>query len=209
MDVPFLEDMRALGGQDVAIVGVPLDCGTTFRPGTRFGPQAIRRMSLLGTGYNPSLGVDLVEALNMVDVGDVSVIPTNLEKSFDQIDKAVSYVHELAVFPIILGGDHSIGYPDIRGLAPHVDGNIGIIHFAPTSTPSSPIPGLINRSVLIAPILPVAAVLPRASHRFCRTRSEYSHCQSRHVLHYKMFPVGYMRRLSLLSGSEYNPPLSH
>jgi agmatinase len=129
MDVPFLEDMRALGGQDVAIVGVPLDCGTTFRPGTRFGPQAIRRMSQLGTGYNPSLGVDLVESLHMVDVGDVSVIPANIEKSFDQIDIAVSYVHERAVFPIILGGDHSIGYPDVRGLAPHVDGNIGIIHF--------------------------------------------------------------------------------
>lgn len=65
----------------------------------------------------------------MVDVGDVSVIPANIEKSFDQIAKAVSYVHERGVFPVILGGDHSIGYPDIRGLAPHVDGNIGIIHF--------------------------------------------------------------------------------
>lgn len=129
MGVPLLEDMHKLGGQDVAIVGVPLDCGTTFRPGARFGPQAIRRISLLGTGYNPSLGVDLVESLNMVDVGDVNVIPANIEKSFDQIDKAVSYIHERAVFPVVLGGDHSIGYPDIRGLAPHVDGNIGIIHF--------------------------------------------------------------------------------
>ena len=129
MGVPFLEDMHTLGGQDVAIVGVPLDCGTTFRSGTRWGPQAIRRISLLGTGYNPSLGVDLVESLNMVDAGDVSVIPANIEKSFDQIAKAVSYIHERAVFPVILGGDHSIGYPDIRGLAPYVEGNIGIIHF--------------------------------------------------------------------------------
>ena len=129
MGVPYLEDMRQLGGQDVAVVGVPLDCGTTFRSGTRWRPQAIRRISLLGRGYNPSLGVDLVEALNMVDVGDVNVIPANIEKSFDQIDKAVSYIHQRGVFPVILGGDHSIGYPDIRGLAPHVDGNIGIIHF--------------------------------------------------------------------------------
>jgi agmatinase len=129
MGAPFLEDMRLLGSQDVAIVGVPLDCGTTYRSGTRWGPQAIRRISLLGTGYNPSMGVDLVESLNMVDAGDVNVIPANIEKSFDQIDKAVSYIHERAVFPVILGGDHSIGYPDIRGLAPHIDGNIGIIHF--------------------------------------------------------------------------------
>src|SRR5579864_8018623 len=90
MGVPFLEDMRTLGGQDVAIVGVPLDCGTTSRSGTRWGPRAIRQISLLGSGYNPSLGVDLVESLTMVDVGDVSVIPANIEKSFDQIDKAVS-----------------------------------------------------------------------------------------------------------------------
>ncbi len=129
MGVPLLEDLRKLGGQDVAVIGVPLDCGTTFRSGTRWGPQAIRRISLLGTGYNPSLGVDLVESLTMVDVGNVNVIPANIEKSFDQIAKALSYVHERAVFPVVLGGDHSIGYPDIRGLAQHVDGNIGIIHF--------------------------------------------------------------------------------
>lgn len=125
----FLEDMRELGGQDVAIIGVPLDTGTTFRAGTRFGPQAMRMMSSLASGYNFEMGVDLRESLNMVDCGDVNVIPANIEKAFDQIDKAVAYVHEREVFPVILGGDHSIGYPDIRGLAPYVDGNIGIIHF--------------------------------------------------------------------------------
>ncbi len=129
LGVPFLEDMRELGGQDVAVVGAPLDAGTTFRPGTRFGPQALRQISHLPSGYNFELGVDLAEQLDMVDVGDVTVIPANIEKSFDQIDKAVAYLHERAVFPVILGGDHSIGYPDVRGLAPYVDGNVGIIHF--------------------------------------------------------------------------------
>ena len=128
-DSPFLTDMRQLGGQDVAVLGVPLDTGTTFRPGTRFGPQAMRQMSGEYTTYSFEMGVDLRESLDIVDVGDVSVIPANIEKSFDQIDKAVAYIHEREVFPVILGGDHSIGYPDIRGLAPYVDGNIGIIHF--------------------------------------------------------------------------------
>ncbi len=127
MSSPFLDDMRTLGGQDVAVVGVPLDTGTTFRSGTRFGPQAMRRMS--GGGYNPSLGVDLPESLTMVDVGDVQVIPANIEKSFDQIALAIGYIHERGVFPVVLGGDHSIGYPDIRGIAPYIDGNVGIIHF--------------------------------------------------------------------------------
>ncbi|MCC6944153.1 MAG: arginase family protein, partial [Thermomicrobiales bacterium] len=129
---PYLEDMRELGGQDVAVMGVPLDCGTTFRSGTRFGPQAIRRISTFGSsggGYNAALGIDLIESLDLVDVGDVSVIPANIEKSFDQVALAIGYIHERGVFPVVLGGDHSIGYPDIRGIAPYVDGNIGIIHF--------------------------------------------------------------------------------
>jgi agmatinase len=129
MGVPFLEDMQELGGQDVVIIGAPFDGGTTFRPGTRFGPQAMRRISGLTRGYNPAMGVDLDEHLQMVDAGDISVIPSNLEKSFDQIAKAVSYTAEREVFPIVLGGDHAIGYPDVRGLAPFIDGNIGIIHF--------------------------------------------------------------------------------
>lgn len=129
MNCDFLEDMRDLGGQDVAILGVPYDGGTTFRPGTRFGPQAMRRISGLTGGYNPGDGIDLGEAITIVDTGDVSIIPSNIEKSFDQIARAVSYCAEREVFPIVLGGDHAIGYPDVRGLAPYIDGNIGIIHF--------------------------------------------------------------------------------
>jgi agmatinase len=129
IQAPFLQDMRQLGGQDVVIVGAPLDTGTTYRPGTRFGPEAIRRVSSLGNAYNPERGVDLRESLNMIDVGDIQVIPANIEKSFDQIALAIGYITERSVFPIVLGGDHSIGYPDIRGTAPYIDGNIGIIHF--------------------------------------------------------------------------------
>jgi agmatinase len=65
----------------------------------------------------------------MADIGDIHTIPANLEKSFDQIDKGIGHIFSRAVFPLVLGGDHSIGYPDIRGIAPYVDGNIGIIHF--------------------------------------------------------------------------------
>lgn len=129
LKVPYLEDVREVGKHDVAIVGVPFDSGTTYRPGTRFGPQAIRRISALYTPYNYELGVDLRESLDIVDVGDVFTIPGNLEKSFDQISKAVSHVFSSGALPVILGGDHSIGYPNVRGIAPHVDGNIGIIHF--------------------------------------------------------------------------------
>jgi agmatinase len=128
--VDFVEDLRELDSQDVCIIGAPYDGGATNRPGTRFGPQAMRRISsATGSQYNPGLGVDLSESLRMVDAGDVLVIPSNLEKTFDQIALAVSYVVEREIFPVVLGGDHAIGYPDVRGLAPFIDGNIGIIHF--------------------------------------------------------------------------------
>jgi agmatinase len=74
------------------------------------------------------MGIDLRESLKMCDVGDVFTINANNEKSFDQISKAVSHVFASGAMPMIMGGDHSIGYPCVRGIAPHIDGNIGIIH---------------------------------------------------------------------------------
>lgn len=129
LKAPYLEDVREVGNYDVAILGVPLDTGTTYRPGTRFGPQGIRRISALYTPYNFELGVDLREQMTLCDLGDVFVIPANIEKAFDQISRAMSHVFRSGTFPIVLGGDHSIGYPTIRGLAPHIKGNVGIIHF--------------------------------------------------------------------------------
>ncbi|MFM7613469.1 MAG: arginase family protein, partial [Synechococcales cyanobacterium] len=85
LKAPYLEDVRKVGEYDVAIVGVPHDSGTTYRPGTRFGPQGIRRISALYTPYNFELGVDLREQLTLCDVGDIFTIPANNEKSFDQI----------------------------------------------------------------------------------------------------------------------------
>jgi agmatinase len=125
---PYLEDVHEVGKHEVAILGAPFDMGTTYRAGCRFGPQAIRRISALYDSYSVDMAVDLEEELDLVDLGDVFVIPSNVEKSFDQIDRAVSWVVGQGVFPVVLGGDHSIGYPDVRAIAPHVDGRVGIIH---------------------------------------------------------------------------------
>lgn len=127
LKTPFLEDVNKVGDYDVAFMGVPFDIGTTYRAGTRFGPEAIRRISSLYTPYNYEMGVDLRESLNMCDIGDVFTI-ANIEKSFDQITKAVSHVISKGTLPIIFGGDHSIGYPCVRGVAENIEGNIGIIH---------------------------------------------------------------------------------
>jgi arginase family enzyme len=128
MKAPYCEDVRDVGKYEAAFVGVPFDMGTTYRPGSRFGPQAVRRISALYDSYSIDGGVDLQEELNLCDIGDVFVIPSNLEKTFDQVTKAISHIYTSGVFPIICGGDHSLGFPNIRGIAPHIDGNVGIIH---------------------------------------------------------------------------------
>lgn len=128
MKAPYCEDIRKVGEYEAAFVGVPFDTGTTYRPGTRFGPQAVRRVSALYDGYSVDGAVDLFEELNFCDAGDVFVIPGNIEKSFDQVTKAISHIYTSGAFPIICGGDHSLGFPNVRGIAPHIDGYVGIIH---------------------------------------------------------------------------------
>ena len=128
LKAPYCEDIHGVGKYDVAIVGAPFDMGTTYRPGCRFGPQAVRRISALYDAYSLDLAVDLGEELSLCDAGDIFVIPSNIEKSFDQIDRAVSFVYGEGVFPVVIGGDHSIGYPDVRAIAPYIEGRVGIIH---------------------------------------------------------------------------------
>ncbi len=129
MKAPYCEDIRKVGEYEAAFVGVPFDTGTTYRPGTRFGPQGVRRISAVYDGYCVDGAVDLFEELDICDAGDIFVIPGNIEKTFDQVSKGISHIFQSGAFPVIVGGDHSLGYPNVRGIAPHIEGNVGIIHF--------------------------------------------------------------------------------
>jgi agmatinase len=129
LKAPYCEDISAVGDYEVAVVGAPFDMGTTYRSGARFGPQAMRRVSALYDGYSLDLGVDLLEELRLCDAGDIFVIPSNIEKTFDQIDRGVRHLYSSGCFPVVIGGDHSISYPNVRGIAAQIDGNLGIIHF--------------------------------------------------------------------------------
>ncbi len=129
LKAPYVEDVTKVGAYDAAILGVPFDGGTTYRPGTRFGPQGVRRISALYNPYNYEMGIDLREQMTLCDVGDVFTIPANLEKSFDQISRAVAHVFSSGALPIMIGGDHSIGFPCVRGIAQCTSKRIGIVHF--------------------------------------------------------------------------------
>lgn len=122
----YLEDVNHVGDYDVAVMGAPFDVGTTFRPGTRFGPESIRSISKLYRPYHFEAGIDLKESLSICDLGDIYSIH-NLEKQYDQLSKAVGHVVSNKTFPVVLGGDHSIAYGTIRGLSESIDGKIGVI----------------------------------------------------------------------------------
>ncbi|NMM44931.1 agmatinase family protein [Rhodospirillaceae bacterium KN72] len=129
LKAPYAEDVQEVGQYDATVLGVPFDGGTTYRPGTRFGPQGLRKISALYTPYNYEMAVDLREQMTLCDAGDVFTIPGNIEKSFDQISRACAHVFSSGSMPIIIGGDHSIGYPTVRGIAECTSKRIGIVHF--------------------------------------------------------------------------------
>ncbi len=106
-----------LAGVDAAVYGIPFDTATTYRTGTRFGPEAIRSASALLRPYNPALEVNVVETLSVVDYGDLPVSPGDTERTYGQIEDALAPLVEAGVFPLALGGDHSVTLAELRVLA--------------------------------------------------------------------------------------------
>src|SRR5436305_11741269 len=106
-----------LAGVDAAVYGIPFDTATTYRTGTRFGPEAIRSASALLRPYNPALDVNVVETLSVVDYGDLPVSPGDTQRTYGQVEEALAPLVEAGVFPLALGGDHSITLAELRVLA--------------------------------------------------------------------------------------------
>jgi agmatinase len=139
-DVTFLgvercdwTDPASMAGADVVVLGAPFDGGTSHRPGTRFGPQAIRTTDYLGhDGSRPHLALrtDALRDLRVLDAGDVEMPPGHIEKALGALQEAVAAVSRAGAVPVVLGGDHSVTYADARGVAAHHgDGRISMIHF--------------------------------------------------------------------------------
>ena len=124
---PYTQDPALLAGFDVAIVGAPTDDLVSDRPGTRFGPRAIRSASC-PAGMHLEAKIDAFAALRIVDYGDAAVLPADAARSHAAIEATVGEVVAAGLLPIVLGGDHSIAEPDIRACArPH--GRVGLVHF--------------------------------------------------------------------------------
>ncbi len=121
-------------GAHVVVLGAPFDGGTSHRPGTRFGPSAIRQACYLPhDGSRPSLALrvdGLSGDLTVYDAGDVEMFSGDAERSVRDLQEAVHAITATGAVPLVLGGDHTIAWPDAAGVAQHLGaGRISMIHF--------------------------------------------------------------------------------
>ena len=111
--LPVVNDAAGL---DVAIVGVPLDIGTSNRVGTRYGPRQIRTESVLVRPYGMATGAAPFDSFQIADTGDVAINTFNLVKSIKIIETHYDQLLQHDVIPVTLGGDHTITLPILRAL---------------------------------------------------------------------------------------------
>lgn len=125
--------LETIGDARVVILGAPLDWGTSYRPGARFGPAAVRDADYLEPdGRRPHLdtGIDPLAVLGVVDVGDVVVVPGYIDDGIERIRAVVRSVAAAGAAPVVIGGDHTITFPDAGGVADvYGHGEVALIHF--------------------------------------------------------------------------------
>jgi agmatinase len=125
MRLPHVADARGL---DVAIVGVPFDGGTSYRPGARLAPREIRAQSSLIRSYSYFQKVAPFDRLNVADIGDVDAPPVSIEKCYDAVEARIGAIADASAKPLVVGGDHSITLPVLRALARR-HGPLGLVQF--------------------------------------------------------------------------------
>lgn len=114
-------------GLDAAFIGVPLDVGTSNRPGARFGPRHIRAESVMLRAYNSSTRAAPYKSLMVADIGDVNVNLYDLKDSCRRIREAYQKIMSENCIPMTLGGDHTITYPILQAVAAK-HGPVGLVH---------------------------------------------------------------------------------
>ncbi len=124
--VPVDHDEPDFGNLQVAIVGVPMDLGVTNRPGSRFGPRALRTIERIGP-YNHVLDCAPVQDLRVADIGDIRFQSRyRLELCHDDIERRINQIVDAGVVPLSVGGDHSISHPILKAVGKQAP--VGMIH---------------------------------------------------------------------------------
>ena len=138
-NAPLCDDIERLEA-DVAFIGVPFDQGTLGRPGARFGPDALRdapraysysdpygRQGVADGFFDIDAEDELLRGVTMADCGNVPIVPSEVVSNFDRITRAVEQAVEMGALPAVVGGDHAITFPVVRGLSRFAP--LNIVHF--------------------------------------------------------------------------------
>ena len=125
-----IADIHEVSDYGIAILGVPFDGGTSYRPGARFGPMAVRQAArTLRPAFHVELGIEPLRVVQVVDAGDVSVTPFDIETACRQIQEHTAKVLGGASRRVVaIGGDHTIALPNLRALHA-IHGPVALVHF--------------------------------------------------------------------------------
>ncbi len=122
-----LPQAASLAGLDVAVLGIPMDIGTSWRSGTRFGPKQIRAESAMIRPYNMATGAAPFDSLQIADIGDLAINTFSLADSLKIIKESYDGILAQDVIPVAMGGDHSITLPILRAIAAK-HGPVALVH---------------------------------------------------------------------------------
>ncbi len=123
-----LPRLDEVGTADVAVVGVPFDAGVSYRPGARFGGNAIREASRLLRPYNPAQDASPFALAQVADAGDIAANPFNINEAVETIEEAADQLLDTGARLMTLGGDHTIALPLLRSVAKK-HGPVALLHF--------------------------------------------------------------------------------
>ena len=113
MRLPHTTEAKEL---DIALIGIPFDGGTTYRPGPRFGPRNIRVQSAMIRPWNPVLKINPFDKWRIADLGDLSINPLSIEDTYQRITDQLGDVLQAGARTVCVGGDHSILLPILRAI---------------------------------------------------------------------------------------------
>lgn len=124
-----LPELRDVTQADIGVLGAPFDAGTSYRPGARFGPQAVRQASRhLRTQFHPEHQLEPFAEVQVVDLGDIPCNPYSIEEAIDSIQKSATHLLNDISRLITIGGDHTIAFPLLKAMNTQF-GPVALVHF--------------------------------------------------------------------------------
>ncbi|MCU0479853.1 MAG: arginase family protein [Anaerolineae bacterium] len=131
MKMPYSRDPEVLGRADLVVMGIPFDCGTSNRSGTRMGPRAIREQSFYASAFQPIYPWtdDITQTKRIIDFGDIVALPGTgvVEMMLASTEFAASEIFKAGARLLSLGGDHTLPYGPIRAASKKF-GKVALIH---------------------------------------------------------------------------------